>query len=140
MGLDMYIDKKNDKKLYNKEGKVIGVLYNDKNDAEELCYWRKADQILAWFEREFNEMENCKQYPVSKDLLKRLYNDCKNVLDKRDDEYSKDNMPTQNGFFFGGTEYDKYYYMDLEETITMLKNLLENDDEYFEDVYFHAWW
>lgn len=43
-------------------------------------------------------------------------------------------LPTQSGFFFGGTAYDEYYLEDLRNTIAQLEPILaiENDDATYE--------
>jgi hypothetical protein len=38
-------------------------------------------------------------------------------------------LPTQEGFFFGGNEYDQYYYEDLEYTRETLAKVLEEPDD-----------
>ena len=40
-------------------------------------------------------------------------------------EIAEEYLPTQCGFFFGGTDYDEYYMADIEETIQILTNVLE---------------
>jgi hypothetical protein len=47
-------------------------------------------------------------------------------------------LPTQAGFFFGSTDYDQYYYADLEYTRgTLTKALAEADDGRF---YYQSSW
>jgi hypothetical protein len=41
-------------------------------------------------------------------------------------------LPTQGGFFLGGTEYDEYYWNDIEELKKFLIDLF--DGENFEEV------
>ena len=38
-------------------------------------------------------------------------------------------LPTQEGFFFGGRDYDEGYYTDLEHTRDVLTNALAQKDE-----------
>jgi len=38
-------------------------------------------------------------------------------------------LPTQEGFFFGGTAYDQYYWEDLESTKAQLEAILETVEE-----------
>jgi hypothetical protein len=42
-------------------------------------------------------------------------------------------LPTTSGFFFGGTNYDEYYYRDIEETSEVIGKLLteEGDGEFY---------
>jgi len=37
-------------------------------------------------------------------------------------------LPTTSGFFFGSTDYNEYYYQDIEETAKMIKGLLAEPD------------
>ena len=37
-------------------------------------------------------------------------------------------LPTQDGFFFGNTDYDAWYLDDVKETAEMLKLILEEGD------------
>jgi hypothetical protein len=106
-----------------------------------VAYWRKANQIFAWFEREVceGECENCKEYEVTLDQLRELRDTCKRVL--ADHELAEALLPTQSGFFFGDTAYDQYYFADLEDTVTMLDKILGNHELAEEtDFEYHAWW
>ena len=49
---------------------------------EEAAYWRKANAIHSWFERNVadGEIENCEDYYVSKEKLIKLRDDCNKVL------------------------------------------------------------
>jgi len=48
-------------------------------------------------------------------------------------EFAEELLPTQSGFFFGGTEYDEYYMQDIENTIKILEPelKLEHRAEYY---------
>ena len=48
-------------------------------------------------------------------------------------------LPTQGGFFFGGTDYDKWYLEELKDTVEKLTLLIDNaeKDEVF--VYCSLW-
>jgi len=47
-------------------------------------------------------------------------------------------LPTQSGFFFGGTEYDEYYLQDVIDTEEMLTKLIEEDLN--GDYYYSSSW
>jgi hypothetical protein len=49
-------------------------------------------------------------------------------------------LPTQQGFFFGGQEYDDWYYDDVQSTVDIVKKALEFYDEKTVDLYYHASW
>lgn len=123
MGLDMYLEKR---KANNEE-------------YEEIAYWRKANQIREWFNSHLeNGVENCEHTLVSKEDLEQLLEDCKKVLE--DHTLAEDLLPTSNGFFFGGTDYDEWYFEDLEDTVKMLEQILEETDFENEVIYYYEWW
>jgi len=97
---------------------------------EEAAYWRKANHIHLWFVDNCQGGEDdCRDAHVSIEQLKELIALCKEVLEKKDDAFSEANLPTQSGFFFGSTEYDEYYYSDVEDTIKMLTEAIADVDE-----------
>ena len=84
------------------------------------CDWRKANQIHAWFvDNVQNGEDDCGEYSVDTGQLSDLVDLCKKVLANR--ELAEELLPTQAGFFFGGTEIDDYYFQDLEDTIKKLE-------------------
>ena len=131
MGLDMYLYAR------NKETK----------EDVEVAYWRKANQVLKFFKECFGEMKNCKEYNVSIDTIKGLLKTCENVLNKATDgenvtnvKYAHQMLPTQDGFFFGSTEYDKWYVRELQSTVDKLKVVVEQFNPEVENLVFMAWW
>lgn len=88
----------------------------------EAGYWRKANHIHKWFVDNVQDGEDeCKPYYVSRDALKKLEL-CMTVLNDKDK--AKELLPTQEGFFFGGAEYDEYYFNDLKCTIMIIDKCL----------------
>lgn len=55
-------------------------------------------------------------------------------------EVAKELLPTQEGFFFGGTDYDEYYMEDLKRTVEVLKPIVENMEDDYGDYYYSASW
>ena len=49
-------------------------------------------------------------------------------------------MPTQSGFFFGGTDYNPYYFQTVEETLEIVNKILENGDFDKEVYLYHSSW
>lgn len=93
---------------------------------EEIAYWRKANQIHNWFVDTIHngEDEPCFTEEVTKENLKNLYILCLKVLTKRVNP--EDILPTKPGCYFGSTEYDAFYYREIDETKSLLANLLAN--------------
>ena len=105
---------------------------------EEAMYWRKANAIHGWFVRNVQDGEDdCGEYYVSEDNLKELLALCKAVA--ADHAKAEALLPTQSGFFFGGTEYDEGYFQDIDDTIKGIEGLLKenNEDSYF--LYSSSW-
>ena len=49
-------------------------------------------------------------------------------------------MPTQAGFFLGGTDYSPYYFQTVEETLEIVDKILENGDFDKEVYLYHSSW
>ena len=128
MGLDMYLQRKSKNALPDKKG-----AWN------EVMYWRKANQIREWFATHLEGgVENCKFSYVTKENLKELVDTCKTVLDNHDS--APELLPTSNGFFFGSTAYDEWYFEDLKETAEGLERVIRETDWENEDVAYYEWW
>ena len=107
--------------------------------SNEVVYWRKANQIRQWFVDNLSEqVENCEDSTVTKENLEKLISDCEMVLKNKDN--AKEIIPTASGFFFGSTEYDEYYFSDIEYTLEKMKNLIIRIDWENESLYYTEWW
>ena len=89
---------------------------------EVTCaYWRKANQIHNWFVTNVQGGEdNCGEYYVQSDKLIELLAICKHSLETKDPNL----LPPREGFFFGGTDIDEWYWNDLKSTISQLERIL----------------
>ena len=59
------------------------------------------------------------------------------VMKIKDTSVAEELLPTQEGFFFGGTGYDEYYIQNLEDTIVIIDKALESPAAEFE---YHSSW
>ncbi len=150
MGLDMYLHKrtyvaaKYDHRNVNgiveltegKDNKPIHVqLRRISEIIEEVGYWRKANHIHHWFVTNVQGGEDdCRDYYVSKKDFEKLLEDCKQVITNKDK--APEIMPTQVGFFFGGTDYDEYYFSEIEDTIKIVETAISEGGDY----YYHSSW
>ena len=136
----------------------------------EIAYWRKANEIHNYFvEYAQHGVDDCGTYDVSKKQLEDLLYKCKEVkriavLEKskvvngytfqngkeipmyedgeviaNEDEVAAI-LPTRSGFFFGSTDYDKYYMEDINYTIDVLERVLAETDFDTEAVCYHSSW
>ena len=134
---------------------------------ESVAYWRKSNHIHQWFVTNCQGGEDqCQESYVDRGQLQELVNICKQVkesLEKsgkktvkmevgwqngekmyddvevfEDTELAEELLPTQSGFFFGGTEYDQWYVHGLDETINQIEPLLQEEGD--GDFYYQASW
>jgi hypothetical protein len=142
MGLDMFLYKKN----YIRQGDWVGPEFKQevtvktggiidtkikperiKYVLEEIGYWRKANQIHKWFvDNVQNGNDNCDNYYVDREDLENLLKVCKEV--KNDPSKADELLPTRSGFFFGSTDYDEWYFNDIDSTIQILEEALNDKD------------
>ena len=150
MGLDMYLSKKTYVKYWEhngdnnyevtvtKAGKPTNI--DPKKVSyivEEVGYWRKSNQIHNWFVENVQDgRDECQESYVSREQLQSLLDICRIV--KIDKDKAPQLLSTQSGFFFGGTEYDEWYFNDIDNTIGILEEAL--GDENADDFTYRASW
>lgn len=149
MGLDMHLraskylyawDGGNvlDKKVAETVSELLGLNeFEVKEITIDAAYWRKSNQIHRWFVHNVQDgVDDCGYYDVSRHDIITLKELCQKVLDNRD--LAATELPTESGFFFGGTKYDEWYYSDLEETVKKLEKVLALDGSW--DFKYHSSW
>jgi hypothetical protein len=151
MGLDMYLHKKTYVKNWNhmskeekhqitvkKGGKVRKDIKPERISeiTEQVGYWRKFNALHNWFVQNCQGgRDECQETYVSEEKLKELLDALKTIA-AADAKTAKKVLPTASGFFFGGTDYDEYYFQDVKETIVLLEELLKEEGDY----YYRASW
>jgi len=133
------------------------------------AYWRKANQIHAWFVNNVQGGEDdCKTYHVEREELEKLRDLCREVIEGSklvagavttgqtlkagvwtnettpgkvvaNPDFAAERLPTQSGCFFGGTDYDEYYVEDLKDTVRQIDDALGNFGEGWEFEYSSSW-
>lgn len=153
MGLDMYLSKRHFVKNYDhmgpeertqvvvlKGGQPVSNIDTTKVEAieEHVAYWRKFNALHKWFVDNVQDgNDDCKDYWVDREKLQELVSLLKLVI--ADKEKAEELLPTTEGFFFGGTEYDDYYFDDVKETIEVLEKELSKNDTTCDYYYSSSW-
>ena len=106
---------------------------------KKVGYWRKANSIHNWiWQRCSNGGDiNREIVIVCRSALNDLLQTCKKVLSQADSILAGDTqiaielLPTKAGFFFGSLEYNESYIEDLNDTVDIISEALNNlnDDE-----------
>lgn len=148
MGLDMYLFKR--KRNYDETNEEESL-------GKEVAYWRKANHIRQFFvdNCDYDYDNDCVELALTKQNLIDLVETCTDLYDEyvgsiTDDgqiiisdkliEKCKEKLPTSQGFFFGGSEYDHWYFWDIYNTMRMINKVLYETDWDNEEVYYYEWW
>ena len=152
MGLDMYLTKRTyvgaNYKHRNITGKVEifnnGTLIDIQFDRvseiiEEVGYWRKSNAIHKWFVDNVQDgVDDCRCAKVPIEKLEDLRDTIAEII-----TYNvppEKILPSQSGFFFGGTEYDELYYEDLKRTREILDDILSKKYSYGTEFFYQSSW
>ena len=106
----------------------------------EVAYFRKVNFLLPYFGYE----ENCSEIVIDKCEVEELIDDCKRVLGAKDtddaESVADELLPTEEGFFFGNTDYDEWYFNDVQGVMDKFTEIL-NDFDFDENVLImNCWW
>jgi hypothetical protein len=153
MGLDMYLKAEwylsqfdeTEKKIAESVSEIVGLekMPGRKNVGKnvvesEAIYWRKANAIHKWFVDNVQDgVDDCGNYDVGIEQLQELAETCRKVLN--DKSLASELLPAQSGFFFGGTDYDEWYFKDLEYTATEIEKLLSIEKQKLEGIEYYPW-
>jgi hypothetical protein len=106
----------------------------------QIAYWRKANAIHNFFVQHCGKgKDECQTINVEKQDLRELVRLCHVVLKNRSTEDAKKYLPTVSGFFFGPTDYDEYYYEELERTQKTVQQILNVAPCLWSFVYMGSW-
>ena len=150
MGLDMYFTARRSFWDYMDDGagaRQVLALFPELPEETETSgayvsvhfgYWRKANAIHNWFVKNVQEGEDkCREHPVYREDIQRLLDTVNKVL--ADTSLAPALLPTAEGFFFGGQEYDEWYWRDIEYTKLLLERALDPKMKDWDFYYQSSW-
>lgn len=155
MGLDMYLKREHYVKNWdhNPEEKKFEITVNRGGKpypidpekisyiTEEIMYWRKFNALHNWVVNNCaNGVDECQRIYMSNNDLVDLYNTLKEV--SVDNNKAEELFPTTAGFFFGGTDYDEYYFNQVNRTIEELRPYIQDihENSFNSDFVYQASW
>lgn len=104
----------------------------DKSQLEELL--KLVNKVLAASELVEGEIAN--GYTFDENGKRKPIMEAGKYI--KDSTVAQELLPTQSGFFFGDTEYDQWYYQDLENTKKIIEAILEEPEPEAQGV--HVWY
>lgn len=139
MGLDQAVVRLSQESLNRIEDWRAGDMEDDYPDVPTESVWegRKENHIQHYIETEVGDVENCGYLPLEKEQVERLVDRLRRVSE--DHSLAAQLLPTQSGFFFGGTDYDEWYFGDVERELKEFTELLADWDDGLVYAYW-AWW
>ena len=100
----------------------------------ESAYFRKVNFIYRYFGEKLVD-ESC---IVTKAEIEDIIERCKKVL--ADHSLAEELLPTTDGFFFGSTDYNDWYFHDVEDCQEQMQKLLEDYDETTDVIWVDMSW
>ena len=117
-------------------------------DGEDDCYYH--NEVTKEVLEELFDI--CERVLAASELVEGqivngyCYKDGEKIPCMEDGEYIKDPsvamelLPTTSGFFFGSTDYDEWYYNQIEYTARVIKEILETTDFETQMIYYVSSW
>lgn len=106
-------------------------------ETESVWTGRKENHIQAFVDGEVGDVDNCNYLPMEREHIEHLVD----RLARVDEDHSLAGalLPTQEGFFFGTTDYDEWYFDDIKRELKAFQEILDDWDD--DAVYaYWAWW
>lgn len=88
-------------------------IFFDKTKTVNLGQFRKVNFLISFFEKEYGEVRNVCPIQIHKGDIEKLLNYCNKVLDNH--SLAPTLLPCTEGFFFGNTDYNEYYFEDVKD-------------------------
>ena len=125
------------KSIDERNSKLIKELEDEKekiNPWNEVAYFRKVNFLISFFGYE----ENCSNIEIDKYQVEDLIEACKEVLANHDKASFL--LPTQAGFFFGETDYNDWYFDDVQNVKEKFEEILADFNRDEDILIMHCWW
>lgn len=95
------------------------------------AYFRKVNFLFAYFQNKGKLIDEYYAF-VDKEDVDDIIDRCKEIIRAKEkgdnldeaetpEELAASLLPTQSGFFFGGTDYDEYYFWDVKDCLRQMK-------------------
>lgn len=86
------------------------------------AYFRKVNFLFKYFEDKGKMVDQYYAFVEPEDV-EDIIDRCQRI--NKDHSLADSLLPTQSGFFFGGTDYDEYYFYDIQNCLRQMKQYLK---------------
>lgn len=114
---------------------------------EQVAYWRKFNALHNWIVQNCADgIDELQEIYIGLGNMEELLETMKNLIKYKTDTEKGNKMaeelfPSTEGFFFGSTEYDINYWMELEESINIFEKCYEDYKKSgYTSYYYQASW
>ena len=105
----------------------------------QIGYFRKFNALHNYIVNNLaNGVDVCQEIEITKDNLYDLLDTLTRV--DNDKDLADEELPTAEGFFFGSTCYDDWYFSDIKDAIEMCELFLTKIDFDKYDLIYRASW
>ena len=102
----------------------------------QVGYWRKFNALHHYIIKNItNGVDNCNPIEFTRHEITKLVS----VLEEVNEDNAAELFPTTSGFFFGSTDYDEYYFTQVNNAKQFISNLLENSPKNWTFTYQASW-
>lgn len=129
MGLDIYFTKRK----YNTAEDADNEDIEQSEEIYEEAYFRKVNFLVSFFEKYDENLLESNELIVSRDMVDELISTCNKVSDNH--SLAEELLPNCEGFFFGSTDYDEWYFKDVQQVIWDMTDVYNNMSNYKSDEF-----
>ena len=86
------------------------------------AYFRKVNFLFKYFEDKGKMVDQYYAFVEAEDV-EDIIDRCQRI--NKDHSLADSLLPTQCGFFFGSTDYDEYYFYDIQDCLRQMKRYLK---------------
>ena len=108
----------------------------------QIGYFRKFNALHSYIVKTFADgIDECQEILLYKEDVEQIKKVLDDVLNAHQQvEKAKELLPTQSGFFFGGTDYDEYYFEEAKVAADLMQSFLDNFDfDKYQLIYEASW-
>lgn len=105
----------------------------------QIGYFRKFNALHSYIVDNLADgVDECQEIEITKDNLYTLLDTLVRVDNNKD--LADSELPTADGFFFGNTNYDEWYFSDVKDAIEMCELFLTKIDfDKYKLIYRASW-